>query len=63
MRTPDRSHVLETGDCAYFPGHLVHSMRRIGPETATAIIVVSRSERLKAPDQRRAPISHLRDIS
>jgi transcriptional regulator with XRE-family HTH domain len=48
MRTSDRSHVLETGDCAYFPGHLVHSMRRIGPETAKAIIVVSRSERLKA---------------
>jgi transcriptional regulator with XRE-family HTH domain len=63
MRTPDRSHVLETGDCAYFPGHLVHSMRRIGPETAAAIIVVSRGERLKAPDQRRAPISHSRDTS
>jgi transcriptional regulator with XRE-family HTH domain len=61
MRTPDRSHVLETGDCAYFPGHLVHSMRCIGPETATAIIVVSRSERPKAPDQRRPAISRLRD--
>lgn len=60
MRTPDRSHVLETGDCAYFPGHLVHSMRRIGPERATAIIVVSRSERPKGADQPRPPISRLR---
>ena len=45
MRTPDRSYVLESGDCAYFPGHVAHSMRRIGPETATAIIAVARSER------------------
>lgn len=63
MRTPDRSHVLETGDCAYFPGHLIHSMRSIGPETATAIIVVSRSERPKAPDRRRPPISRSQDVS
>jgi transcriptional regulator with XRE-family HTH domain len=63
MRTPGRSHVLETGDCAYFPGHLIHSMRRIGPETATAMIVVSRSERPKAPDPRRPPISRSQDAS
>ena len=30
MRTPDRSYVLEPGDCAYFPGHVAHAMRRIG---------------------------------
>lgn len=42
MRTPDRSYVLETGDCAHFPGHLAHQMRRIGPEPATAVIVVAR---------------------
>jgi transcriptional regulator with XRE-family HTH domain len=42
MRTPDRSYVLESGDCAYFPGHLSHSMRRIGNTPATAIIAVAR---------------------
>jgi mannose-6-phosphate isomerase-like protein (cupin superfamily) len=42
MRTPDRSYVLQVGDCAYFPGHLAHSMRRIGPAPATAIIAVAR---------------------
>ena len=47
MRTPDRSYVLEAGDCAYFPGHIVHQMRRIGPEPATAVIAVAR-ERLSA---------------
>lgn len=50
MRTPDRSHVLETGDCAYFPGHLRHSMRRIGPAPATALIAVARTGRSKPPD-------------
>jgi quercetin dioxygenase-like cupin family protein len=50
MRTPDRSHVLETGDCACFPGHLLHSMRRIGSAPATALIAVARTERSKAPD-------------
>jgi transcriptional regulator with XRE-family HTH domain len=57
MRTPDRSYVLETGDCACFPGHLAHSMRRIGPTPATAIIVVARTERSKPriqPTRRRA---------
>jgi transcriptional regulator with XRE-family HTH domain len=42
MRTPDRSFVLEPGDCAYFPGHVVHQMRKLGPEPATAVIAVAR---------------------
>lgn len=42
MRTPDRSYVLEKGDCAYFPGHLIHQMRRLGSESATAVIAVAR---------------------
>jgi transcriptional regulator with XRE-family HTH domain len=42
MRTPDRSYVLEAGDCAYFPGHLPHQMRRIGSEAASAVIAVAR---------------------
>ena len=45
MRTPDRSYVLEKGDCAYFPGHLAHQVRRIGPEPATAVIAVARDRR------------------
>lgn len=51
MRTPDRSYVLETGDCAYFPGHLAHSMRRIGPPSAIALIAVAKTERSKPHDQ------------
>jgi transcriptional regulator with XRE-family HTH domain len=42
MRTPDRSYVLETGDCAYFPGHVIHQMRGLGAEPTTAVIVVAR---------------------
>jgi transcriptional regulator with XRE-family HTH domain len=42
MRTPDRTYVLEVGDCAYFPGHLSHQMRRIGAEPAIALIAVGR---------------------
>jgi transcriptional regulator with XRE-family HTH domain len=42
MRTPDRSHILKSGDCACFPGHLSHQMHRIGPEPATALVVVGR---------------------
>ena len=42
MRTPDRSYVLEKGDCAYFPGHVAHQMRRLGSEPATAVIAVAR---------------------
>lgn len=55
MRTPDRSYVLETGDCACFPGHLKHSMRRIGPSPATAIIAVARTGRSKPRDSQEAP--------
>jgi transcriptional regulator with XRE-family HTH domain len=42
MRTPDRTYVLEKGDCAYFPGHLTHSMRRLGSGPASAVIAVAR---------------------
>jgi quercetin dioxygenase-like cupin family protein len=51
MRTPDRSYVLEAGDCAYFPGHIAHQVRRIGSEPATAVITVARerSSRKKHP--------------
>lgn len=42
MRTPDRTYVLEAGDCAYFPGHLSHQMRQLGAEPATAFIAVGR---------------------
>jgi mannose-6-phosphate isomerase-like protein (cupin superfamily) len=42
MRTPDRTYVLEVGDCAYFPGHLSNQMRRIGAEPAIALIAVGR---------------------
>jgi transcriptional regulator with XRE-family HTH domain len=47
MRTPDRIYVLEAGDCAYFPGHLVHQMRRIGIGSATAVIAVARERSSK----------------
>lgn len=50
MRTPDRSYVLETGDCAYFPGHVAHSMRCIGTTPAKAIIAVARIGRSKTRD-------------
>lgn len=52
MRTPDRSYVLETGDCAYFPGHVSHSMRRIGEAPATAVIAVARD---RGPARRSRP--------
>jgi mannose-6-phosphate isomerase-like protein (cupin superfamily) len=42
MRTPDRSSILEADDCAYFPGHLAHQMRRIESGLATAVIAVAR---------------------
>jgi transcriptional regulator with XRE-family HTH domain len=42
MRTPDRTYVLEKGDCAYFPGHLAHQMRRLGREPTHAVIAVAR---------------------
>jgi len=57
MRTPDRSYVLETGDCAYFPGHLVHQMRRLGPEPTTAVIAVARERSSANRTQATADIS------
>jgi len=42
MRTPDRTYVLEKGDCACFPGHLAHQMRQLGAEPAIAVIAVAR---------------------
>lgn len=57
MRTPDRSYVLEPGDCAYFPGHVAHQMRRIGAEPATAVIAVARdrSSRRSSKEIHRRP--------
>jgi transcriptional regulator with XRE-family HTH domain len=43
MRTPDRTFILEAGDCACFPGHISHQMRRIGTEPAVALIAVART--------------------
>jgi transcriptional regulator with XRE-family HTH domain len=63
MKTPDRSYVLEPGDCAYFPGHLTHSMRRIGPEPAKALIAVARTERLKTPRSPRRGGGKARSVS
>jgi transcriptional regulator with XRE-family HTH domain len=57
MRTPDRSYVLETGDCAYFPGHLAHQMRRLGPEPATAVIAVARERASARRNQASADVS------
>jgi transcriptional regulator with XRE-family HTH domain len=57
MRTPDRSYVLETGDCAYFPGHVVHQMRRLGPEPTTAVIAVARERFSARRDQATADVS------
>jgi transcriptional regulator with XRE-family HTH domain len=51
MQTPDRTYVLEAGDCAYFPGHLAHSMRSVGSNPATAVIVVAKTQRSPPLDQ------------
>lgn len=58
MRTPDRTYVLEKGDCAYFPGHLAHQMRRLGPEPATAVIAVARERSPARRHQATANISN-----
>lgn len=42
MRFADRGFVLETGDCAQFPGHLPHRLRRLGEGEASALVAVSR---------------------
>jgi transcriptional regulator with XRE-family HTH domain len=57
MRTPDRSYLLETGDCAYFPGHVVHQMRRLGPEPTTAVIAVTRERSAARRIQTTADVS------
>jgi transcriptional regulator with XRE-family HTH domain len=56
MRTPDRSYVLDAGDCAYLPGHIAHQVRQIGAEAATAVIAVARD---RSPSRKRA----IRDVS
>ncbi|WP_198368333.1 helix-turn-helix domain-containing protein [Roseomonas sp. KE0001] len=45
MRFADRGFVLETGDCAQFPGHLAHRLRRVGDEHASALVAVARPPR------------------
>jgi transcriptional regulator with XRE-family HTH domain len=37
---PNRKVLLSHGDCARFPGHLRHRMRRIGRSAAAALVVV-----------------------
>jgi transcriptional regulator with XRE-family HTH domain len=60
MRTPDRTYVLEKGDCAYFPGHLAHQMRRLGSEPASAIIAVARD---RSPARRSEPTAEMRRLA
>jgi mannose-6-phosphate isomerase-like protein (cupin superfamily) len=60
MRTPDRSYVLEKGDCAYFPGHLAHQTRRLGPEPATAVIAVARD---RPPARRNQATTDMSDVT
>jgi transcriptional regulator with XRE-family HTH domain len=57
MRTPDRSYVLEAGDCAYFPGHVAHQVRRIGSEPATAVITVARERSSSRKDHATGKVS------
>jgi transcriptional regulator with XRE-family HTH domain len=42
LRFADRGFVLEAGDCAQFPGHLPHRIRRVGTEPASALVAVAR---------------------
>lgn len=37
----DRKVVLKSGDCARFPGHLQHRLRRLGSSAAAALVVVA----------------------
>jgi transcriptional regulator with XRE-family HTH domain len=37
---PSRKVLLKSGDCARFPGHLRHRMRRIGRPVAAALVIV-----------------------
>jgi transcriptional regulator with XRE-family HTH domain len=45
MRFADRGFVLETGDCAQFPGHLEHRIRRVGEGEASVLVAVARPGR------------------
>jgi transcriptional regulator with XRE-family HTH domain len=45
LRFADRGFVLEPGDCAQFPGHLPHRIRRVGAEPASALVAVARPRR------------------
>jgi transcriptional regulator with XRE-family HTH domain len=60
MRTPDRTYVLEIGDCAYFPGHLTHQMRKLGSEAATAVIAVARD---RAPARGKRATERVRRVA
>lgn len=42
VRFADRGFVLEPGDCAQFPGHLPHRIRRVGAAPAAALVAVAR---------------------
>jgi transcriptional regulator with XRE-family HTH domain len=48
---PSRKVLLKSGDCARFPGHLRHRMRRVGRHVAAALVIVVNSN--SAPDMRR----------
>lgn len=55
MRFADRGFVLEAGDCAQFPGHLAHRLRRVGDAPASALVAVSRPRAVApAPAARKA---------
>jgi transcriptional regulator with XRE-family HTH domain len=41
MRFADRGFVLSAGDCAQFPGHLPHRVRRVGSDPASALVAVA----------------------
>lgn len=45
LRFADRALVLEAGDCAQFPGHLPHRIRRLGPAPARALVAIARPQR------------------
>jgi transcriptional regulator with XRE-family HTH domain len=45
LRFADRGFVLEAGDCAQFPGHHPHRIRRVGPQPASALVAVARPAR------------------
>ena len=42
LRFADRGVVLEAGDCAQFPGHLLPRLRRVGDAAASALVILAR---------------------